>query len=86
MKIFLKELLGSSLNSVFNAEQLFEHIDKTEDTDITLDFKGIQFVTISFAQAYIAYKEQSDKVIKEINLSEENEITLKVVTQYENNV
>lgn len=81
MIIDLKELLGSSLNSVFNAEQLFEHIDITEDTEIILDFKEIQFVTVSFAQAYIAFKNQSNKSIKETNLSKENEITLKVITQ-----
>lgn len=81
MKIYLKELIGSSLNSVFAVEQLFEEIGKTEDNEIILDFTGVQFITVSFAQGYVAYKEQSDKVIKEINLSEENEITLKVITQ-----
>ena len=85
MKIYLKELIGSSLNSVFAVNQLFEEISKTEDSEVILDFTGVQFITVSFAQAYVAYKGQSDKNIKEINLSEENKITLKVVSQKKSN-
>lgn len=81
MKIDLQELLSSSLNSVFAVEQLFDEISNYSDEEIILDFKGITFITASFAQAYIAYKQQSNKIINEINLTKENETTLNVITQ-----
>lgn len=81
MKIMMKTLLSSSLNSVFEAEQLFEEINKTKDKEITLDFTGIEFITLSFAQAYIAYKKQCEKHIKELNVTEENKVTLNIPAQ-----
>lgn len=81
MKIQLQELLSSSLNSVFSVEQLFDEICNSFDEEIILDFKGVTFITASFAQAYIAHKHQSNKIIKEINLNKENETILNVVSQ-----
>ena len=80
MKIMMKKLLSSSLNSVF-AEQLFDEIKKTEDENIILDFSGIQFVALSFAQAYVASKKQCEKNITELNVSDENKITLNIPAQ-----
>ena len=81
MKIQLQKLLSSSLNSVFAVEQLFEEINNSSDEEVILDFKGVTFITVSFAQAYIAHKHQSNKIIKEINLTKENETTLNVIKQ-----
>ena len=78
MKIMMKKLLSSSLNSVFAVEQLFEEINKTEDKNIILDFSGIQFVALSFAQAYVANKKQTEKNITEIHVNEENKIMLSI--------
>lgn len=81
MKIMMKKLLSSSLNSVFAVEQLFEEINKTEDKNIILDFSGIQFVALSFAQAYVANKKQTEKNITEIHVNEENKIMLSIPAQ-----
>ena len=81
MKIMMKKLLSSSLNSVFSVEQLFDEIKKTEDENIILDFSGIQFVALSFAQAYVASKKQCEKNITELNVSDENKITLNIPAQ-----
>ena len=70
-----------SLNSVFAVEQLFDEIKKTEDENIILDFSGIQFVALSFAQAYVASKKQCEKNITELNVSDENKITLNIPAQ-----
>lgn len=77
----MKKLLSSSLNSVFEVEQLFNEINKTNDKDIILDFSRIDFISLSFAQAYIAYKKQCDKNIKELNVTKENKITLNIPAQ-----
>lgn len=81
MKILIKELLSSSLSSVFAVEQLFEEINKSEDNNIILDYREVDFITLSFAQAYIASKKQSNKNIKEINLTKENQTTLNLINQ-----
>ena len=81
MKIQLQELLSRSLNSVFAVKQLFDEISNSSDEEIILDFSGVMFITASFAQAYVAHKQQSSKFIKEINLNEENEIMLNVIAQ-----
>ena len=81
MKIMMKKLLSRSLNSVFSVEQLFDEIKKTEDENIILDFSGIQFVALTFAQAYVASKKQCEKNITELNVSDKNKITLNIPAQ-----
>lgn len=81
MIIIMNELLSSSLNSVFAVEQLFDEINKTEEDTIILDFQGILFVALTFAQAYVASKKQCEKNIIEINVSKENKITLNIPAQ-----
>ncbi len=78
MIIIMNELLSSSLNSVFAVEQLFDEINKTGDNNIILDFQGIQFVALTFAQAYVASKKQCEKNITELNVSKENKIMLNI--------
>lgn len=81
MKILMKKLLSSSLNSVFAVEQLFDEINKTEDSNIIHDFSEIQSVTLSFAQAYAANKKQTTKNITEIHMNEENKNMLNIPAQ-----
>lgn len=79
MFIKIKDLLNRSLDSVFSVERLFDVINNSEDNDITLDFTNVEFITLSFTQAYMFNKMNSDKNIKEINLSEDNKISLNVI-------
>lgn len=81
MIIIINELLSSSLNSVFQVEQLFDEINKTEDNNIILDFSRIQFIALTFVQAYMACKKQTKKNIIEININKENKIMLNLLTQ-----
>ena len=76
MFIKIKDLLNRSLDGVFSVERLFDVINNSEDNDITLDFTNVEFITLSFTQAYMFNKMNSDKNIKEINLSEDNKISL----------
>lgn len=79
MIIIMNELLSSSLNSVFAVEQLFDEINKTKDKNIILDFSGIQFTALTFAQAYVACKKHTKKNITEIHVNEENNIMLNIL-------
>lgn len=79
MFIKIKDLLNRSLDGVFSVERLFDVINNSEDNDITLDFTNVEFITLSFTQAYMFNKMNSDKNIKEINLSEDNKISLNVI-------
>ena len=41
------------------------------ETDFIIDFQGVFFISMSFAQAYYASKKRSPKSISEINLSDD---------------
>ncbi|RAP45941.1 MAG: hypothetical protein BZ135_04785 [Methanosphaera sp. rholeuAM6] len=77
--IDLRKNFALSLDSVWVAEELFEKINNQEDEEVTLNFEDIQFISLSFSQAYVNFKRHSPKTIKEINLSRENRIMLQVV-------
>ena len=62
---------GSHLESGEDAIELMSILNKIPKDDFIIDFKEVLFVTMNFAQAYYSAKNESDKKISEINLSEE---------------
>lgn len=55
-KIILKDLLNESLEMTFVAEYLFKYINNLKEEEICLDFKDIEFMSLSFTQEYIYQK------------------------------
>ncbi len=78
-KIILKEKLNKALEMTFVAEDLFKYINNLKEEEICLDFKDIEFMSLSFTQEYIYQKNKSLKKIKEENLSKDVEPMLKLV-------
>lgn len=60
-KIILKDLLNESLEMTFVAEDLFKYINNLKEEEICLDFKDIEFMSLSFTQEYIYQKNKSLK-------------------------
>jgi len=71
MIIKLKEEINSSLDFNKSATDLFDKINQKDETDFTMDFEDVIFISMSFAQAYYASKKRSSKKITEINLSDD---------------
>ena len=71
MIIKLKDEINSSLDFNKSATDLFDKINQKDETDFTMDFEDVIFISMSFAQAYYASKKRSSKKITEINLSDD---------------
>lgn len=69
--IALEKLYTSNLGMNFTAEELIEKISSEDETIFKLDFDGIKFMTMAFAQEYIYQKNKTDKTILEINVSKD---------------
>ena len=61
---------GTHLESSEIAVELIDILNKIPKDDFILDFKDVIFITMNFAQAYYAAKQDSPKKISEINLSD----------------
>jgi len=59
-----------NLSLRYNANLLFDSIDKSKEQEIVIDFKNIQFMSRSFAQQYLMRKKQSTKKIVAKNVPE----------------
>ena len=59
-----------------SAKFLFEKLNSDKNKCFELDFKGVKFISMSFAQEYVYQKNMSDKEISEVNLSDECSQTL----------
>lgn len=69
MIIKLKNEINTSLDFNQSATELFNKINQIEELNFVMDFEGIVFISMSFAQAYYASKKRSSKNVSEINLS-----------------
>ena len=57
------DILPRMLSADVAAIELFKEINKISDNDIILDFKGIDFMSISFAQEYSSQKKLIERKI-----------------------
>ncbi|WP_405266794.1 hypothetical protein [Methanobrevibacter sp.] len=71
MIIKIKDEINSSLDFNKSATDLFDKINRINESEFIIDFEGVSFISMSFAQAYYASKRRSPKNITEINLSDE---------------
>lgn len=71
MIIKLKDKINTSLDFNQSASELFKEINQENEDKFIMDFDGIIFISMSFAQAYYASKKRSPKNIIEINLSDD---------------
>ena len=71
MIIKLKDEINTALDFNKSASDLFDKINQINETDFIIDFEGVFFISMSFAQAYYASKKRSPKKVTEINLSQD---------------
>lgn len=69
MIIKLKDEINTSLDFNKSATDLIDKVNQINESDFIMDFEGVIFISMSFAQAYYASKKRSPKNIREINLS-----------------
>lgn len=60
------------------AKEMFKYINDSYGKKIILDFEGVESISITFAQEYHNQKKMSNKIIKEINLSDKHKNTLSI--------
>lgn len=77
-KISIKTKISADPAFRDSAEALFDYIEKLKETTFELDFKGVKFVSRSFAHQYLTRKKQTSKTIKEVNVSENVQKMLEV--------
>lgn len=80
-KIYLSKLFTSNLGMNFSARQLFEKLNSTDNDCFELDFEGVKFMSMSFAQEYVYQKKKSNKKINEVNLSDDVSNMLNLVSK-----
>jgi len=78
--IVISEELARNLVLRDNASELFNRIESLKQKHISIDFKGVQSMSRSFAHEYITRKNNSSKCINEINMPIELEKTFDVVS------
>ncbi len=71
MIVKIKEEINDALDFNQSATELIEKLNNSEECDFVIDFEGVFFISMSFAQAYYASKNRSSKQITEINLSDD---------------
>ena len=62
----------------FWADDLFNSLEKLQETKLVLDFSGIEFMSRSFANEYLKLKKLSYKQITEKNMGENLKQMLKL--------
>lgn len=71
MIIKVKDEINTALDFNQSATELIAKLNQSENSEFTIDFEGVFFISRSFAQAYYASKNRSSKKITEINLSDD---------------
>ena len=68
VEINLEKTFAKKLGLATNAIRLFQDLEG--ESEVTLDFKGIEFMSRTFAQEYVYQKHHSKVLIVESNMSE----------------
>ncbi len=72
--------LGSNVVTRHSLDTLFSKIKKYKSKELVVDFNKVNFVSRSGADEYLKLKNSTEKVITEINMSDEVKDMFKVVT------
>jgi len=78
-KILIKEKISENLSLRDFARTFFIQLNKSTYDSLIIDFKGVNFMSRSFAQEYLDRKTESEKQIKEINMLSDIEKMFEVV-------
>ncbi len=70
--IKIKDNITTILSTDNAAIELFRQINELTEENIGIDFREVEFMSISFALEYVYQKEISKKNITEINLLEDD--------------
>lgn len=70
-KILLLQEFGNNIFTRRTISAFFEKINSQKETEIVLDFKGVEFISRSCADEYLKQKEESNKKIVERHMSQE---------------
>ncbi|HUY01277.1 MAG TPA: DUF4325 domain-containing protein [Candidatus Deferrimicrobium sp.] len=68
-KIKLAKVISKNLIFRNSANELFDNINKSDVSEIIIDFNKIQSITRSFAHQYLINKQRSKKNIIDVNIS-----------------
>lgn len=79
MIIKIKDEINTALDFNQSATELIDKINRINELDFIIDFEGVFFISMSFAQAYYASKKRSPKNITEINLSDDVKPMMKMI-------
>ena len=71
MIIKIKDKLNVDLDFNKFATDFIDELNQIDELNFILDFEGVRFISMSFAQAYYASKKRSPKNISEINFSDD---------------
>ncbi len=85
MSISLAHEFGDNIFTRSTISNFFKKLNSLKNKEITLDFKGIKFISRSCADEYLKQKKESPKKIIEVSMSEDICNMFKnVKNQYEN--
>ena len=69
-EIFLAKEIDSDLGSRNKIENLYKNLDK-DISKVVMNFSGVEFMGLSFAQEYLNQKNKSSFEVVEVNVSDD---------------
>ncbi|MCL2115035.1 MAG: hypothetical protein FWH29_02305 [Methanobrevibacter sp.] len=78
-KIKINDHINSSLELNSAATEFFENVNQLSENMIEIDFENIIFMSRAFTQEYVAQKIKTQKDIKEVNISKDILLILRMV-------
>lgn len=64
----IAETVSPVLGIRMSATQFFDKLNSNRNEEVEIDFKGVEFISRSFAHEYLKQKQEGSKKIYEINL------------------
>jgi hypothetical protein len=77
--ISIRKALSPDLAFRLAADRLFDYLEALDVKEITIDFTGIESISRSFAHQYTIRKENSSKIIEEMNVPSHIERMFQIV-------
>lgn len=79
--ILLIRELGKNLITRNSLQTIFNKIEKSKEKEITIDFKGVEFISRSSTDEYLKFKEETKKNLTEINQTNDVKKMFETVTK-----
>ena len=70
-EIVLSQCFGKKIFTRNSIIAFFEEFNSTKESEIVLDFKGVEFISRSCADEYLKQKEKTSKKILEANITKD---------------